>query len=108
MEEHKLSFGSVLTGIFGTAALVLGVFSTYLAYRFHLIDKRFKNRSKNACLLITLNIALYVFVEFAGQDLNVVTSVSGFLTDATSLIIYMFFLHSLLGILEVHRRQRWQ
>lgn len=108
MDGQSNSFGSVLSGVFGTAALVLAIFSSYLTYRFHLIDKRFKNRSKNACLLVTLNLALYVVVEFSGHHLNGVTSISDFLTDACSLIIYMFFLHSLLGILEVHRRQRWQ
>ncbi len=109
MDEHSSLLRSVLSCVFCSVALVLCVFSAYLSYRFHMIDKRFKNRSKNACILITLNFILYISVEVSNEHLlNTATSVSDFFTDACSLIIYMFFLHSLLGILEVHRRQRWQ
>lgn len=78
-----------------------------MVYRFHKVDKRWGNKYKIACsvicadLLSRLSSPVYLFQQLAGHNVNMVTSIMGFVNRATLIMSYMFFLNSLLDILEM-------
>ena len=77
--------------VLGAFSVFLSVFSFYLCYRFHKIDKRWKNRSKIACLLI--------FITFSSKRIVWASEcISGFrprLRPTRNRISIRLFIHSI-------------
>ena len=92
---------------FFVMAILLAAAGGYLVHRFHKIDKRWGNKYKIACSLIcgdlfsTLGSKVYIFQQLLGHNVILVTSLTGFFNRTTLLMSYMFFLSSLLDILEM-------
>lgn len=103
----RCNFNSNRSLFFFILALVLLAAGFYLVYRFHKIDKRWGNKYKIACGIICIDLLgsfrsrVYVVQQLAGHNVTVITSVMGFVNRATLVMSYMFFLNSLLDILEM-------
>ena len=95
--------------------IIMFFFSMFLVYRFHMIDKRCKNRSKIACLLIALSFLgkaispAFILQESLGETYVVNSSfrmVTDILCDISVLFSSICFVWSLMGILETSSKRQ--